>query len=110
MTQPLPPTADSPCQRCGACCASFRVSFYWGEAVERGLPEAVQEQLTPWHACMRGTNAAQPHCVALRGEVGREVSCSVYAARPSPCREVQPGDARCRDARARHGLAALASQ
>ncbi|WP_374212354.1 YkgJ family cysteine cluster protein [Thiothrix subterranea] len=21
----------NPCMTCGACCASFRVSFYWGE-------------------------------------------------------------------------------
>jgi hypothetical protein len=29
------------CRDCGACCASFRVSFYWAEADAFGLPEAV---------------------------------------------------------------------
>lgn len=30
--------------------------------------------------------------------------CSVYPQRPSPCREVQPGDEKCNKARDRHGL------
>jgi hypothetical protein len=24
--------SDNPCVSCGACCAHFRVSFYWAEA------------------------------------------------------------------------------
>ncbi|MEG6657786.1 YkgJ family cysteine cluster protein, partial [Pseudomonas aeruginosa] len=24
-------STDNPCLTCGACCAHFRVSFYWGE-------------------------------------------------------------------------------
>ena len=101
------PPMTSPCQACGACCAAFRVSFYWAEADATGLPAPLTEQLTPTLACMRGTNAASPHCVALHGSVGTAVACRVYAARPSPCREVQPGDSQCSRARARHGLAAL---
>ena len=87
------------CRDCGACCASFRVSFYWAEAEAFGLPEALVEQLSPWYACMAGTNAASPRCQALQGEVGHCVTCAVYRQRPSPCREVQPGDAQCRKAR-----------
>lgn len=95
----------SPCQQCGACCAAFRVSFYWAEAPD--LAESLVEQLSPARACMRGTNQATPHCNALQGRVGRKVSCSVYAQRPSPCREVEPGDDKCRRARAVHGLLPL---
>ena len=29
----------NPCQSCGACCAAYRVSFYWAEG--EGLPEAM---------------------------------------------------------------------
>ena len=95
------------CQHCGACCASFRVSFYWaeaGDATPGGVPVALTEAVGPHHRCMRGTHARQPHCAALDGQVGRQVACRVYAQRPSPCREVMPGDAQCLKARARHGL------
>jgi hypothetical protein len=62
---------------------------------------------------MRGTAAQPPRCVALRGEVGRAVSCLIYAQRPGPCREFAPlatvgrGDEACDDARRRHGLPPL---
>jgi Fe-S-cluster containining protein len=98
---------EQPCQRCGACCASFRVSFYWAEATGRGLPEAAVEQAAPHLACMAGTNQPRPHCHALEGKVGEWVSCRLYELRPSPCREVQPGDEKCRVARVRHGLPPL---
>lgn len=104
-----PPSADPPaaaldCQRCGACCASYRVSFYWAEAEVHGLPAALVQPLTPVYACLAGTHQAAPRCEALSGEVGRAVACAAYAQRPSPCREVQPGDDKCLRARARHGL------
>jgi uncharacterized protein len=101
----MTPADLNPCQHCGACCASFRVSFYWAEAEQRGLPEALTEPVQRWYACMRGTNAPAPRCIALDGEVGQAVRCSTYASRPSPCREVEAGDAQCARARARHGLA-----
>ncbi len=100
--------SENPCVRCGACCKSFRVSFYWAEAVELGLPDALTERLTPHLLCMAGTNAARPHCAALGpGEAG-PMTCAVYDQRPGPCREVQIGDAKCQAARQRHGLTALA--
>ena len=92
------------CLDCGACCAFFRVSFYWAEAEARGIPADLTEPINPRFSCMAGTNQAAPHCAALVGEVGARVSCRIYASRPSPCREVTPGDARCLTARARHGL------
>ncbi len=100
---------ESPCTRCGACCAHFRVSFYWAEAAERGLPETLYEPLTPVLSCMRGTYSKSPRCAALAGEIGRQVACSVYEQRTSPCRELQPGEEKCLQARARHGLPALPS-
>jgi len=97
----------NPCQTCGACCATFRVSFYWADADARGLPAELTEQINPWFGCMAGTNRAAPHCVALAGTVGTEVGCRVYEQRPEPCREVQAGDSQCLKARSHHGLAAL---
>ena len=98
--------ALNPCVTCGACCAYFRVSFYWAEA--RALPDALIEQVSPWLGCMAGTNRPAPHCHCLHGEVGVTVECSIYAERPSPCRELTPGDERCTRARARYGLPAIA--
>jgi Fe-S-cluster containining protein len=103
----MPAVQPHPCQSCGACCATYRVSFYWAEAESFGLDPALIRPLTPWHACMAGTQQPQPRCEALDGEVGVAVSCGVYGSRPSPCRELQPGEDKCQRARARHGLAPI---
>ncbi len=51
----------NPCMTCGACCAYFRVSFYWAEADDAGglVPSALTEPLTPFLRCMSGTNQRQ---------------------------------------------------
>lgn len=94
--------AEHICTHCGACCAYFRVSFYWSEG--SGLPDELKEALTPVYDCMAGTNQKNPRCQALEGQVGSKVSCSVYPNRTSPCKEVMPGDEKCLKARAAHGL------
>jgi len=99
---------DHPCLDCGACCATYRVSFHWAEPESRGLPDHLLEPLTPRFACMAGTNAADPRCVALDGQIGVAVRCTVYADRPSGCRELQPGEDKCLRARQRHALPPLA--
>ncbi|GGD03510.1 YkgJ family cysteine cluster protein [Halopseudomonas salina] len=106
----------SPCLNCGACCATFRVSFYWGEtdATEGGLvPGHLTEQISPHLSCMQGTNQPIPRCTALLGTVGEGVRCNIYEQRSSSCREFawhgedgQP-NADCQRARARHGLPPL---
>lgn len=98
---------DLDCQRCGACCAHFRVSFYWAEADDAPggtVPVALTRQVTPQLRCMAGTERKPSRCVALAGEVGQQVGCAIYALRASTCREVQPGDAQCHRARTAHGL------
>lgn len=97
-------TQDS-CLTCGACCAHFRVSFYWAEGLH--LPEHYTEPVTAVYSCMTGTNQANPRCIALEGEVGVNVSCSVYAARSTSCKEVQAGDTQCNKARARYNMIPL---
>ncbi|CNL05672.1 YkgJ family cysteine cluster protein [Yersinia alsatica] len=105
----------NPCVNCGACCAYFRVSFYWAEAQEGGgtVPNAMTEQVTPFISCMSGTNSKSPRCAALQGEVGQPVSCSIYGDRPPPCHEFErSGEAgvrnpHCDRARAHYGLPPL---
>ncbi|EFI5874754.1 YkgJ family cysteine cluster protein, partial [Escherichia coli] len=52
----------NPCMTCGACCAFFRVSFYWAEADDAGgkVPVSLTEQISPFHRCMRGTSQKNP--------------------------------------------------
>jgi len=108
---------SSPCQQCGACCAALRVAFHWSEAddalPENGVPVALTMHLRSHERCMRGTDQHPPRCVALAGEVGRAVACTIYPLRPSPCRNLhwhgehgQPSE-QCTRARAAHGMAPL---
>lgn len=105
-----------PCISCGACCATFRVAFRRHEMdsnADGWVPAALTTHLGGEGYCMRGTDAQPPRCVALRGDVGRAVYCSIYAQRPSACRDFAPeaaqgqGQACCGDARRRHGLPPL---
>lgn len=109
--------ADNPCMRCGACCAHFRVSFYWRETTPDGTVPAEMTQKLDAHRCvMRGTDQVNPRCTALSGIIGESVACTIYEGRPSPCREfgldwlpnglyfVQEDLDRCTAARAAWGM------
>ncbi|MGO4998440.1 YkgJ family cysteine cluster protein [Oceanisphaera sp. W20_SRM_FM3] len=103
-------SSDNPCLTCGACCAYFRVSFYWGEIHGDFLvPESLTEPINLSRMAMQGTNQADPRCIALEGEVGGCVSCSIYTNRPSPCREFEAFDEEgaCNRARVAYGLPPL---
>jgi Fe-S-cluster containining protein len=66
------------------------VSFYCGESDESPggfVPAALTEKVHGQMLCMKGTNNYPPRCIALRGEVGKEVSCAIYENRPTTCRE-----------------------
>lgn len=103
----------SVCQSCGACCASFRVDFHPAElaggafAWEQGVPPALTVPVTASIVRMCGTDAPTPRCVALAGDVGVAVNCTIYEARPSPCREFDTEHAACNRARQRCGLPPL---
>ena len=75
-----PTTFD--CTTCGACCASFRVSFYWAEGAANGLPENLTERLNDRFSCMAGTNSSAPRCVALQGRIGEARLEEWLATRP----------------------------
>lgn len=78
-----------------------------------GVPDALALPLVGRLMRMRGSDDAQPRCVALSGEIGVQVACAIYSARPSPCRDFAPyaalgiGDDACARARRRHGLRPL---
>ncbi|MCB9797712.1 MAG: YkgJ family cysteine cluster protein [Alphaproteobacteria bacterium] len=104
-----------PCLSCGACCAAYRVSFYWAEADDGHgeVPVGLTVPISPHLRAMAGTHRAPPRCVALMGDVGQRVACSIYAKRSSTCREFEPSwesgrhNPACDKARALHGLPPL---
>jgi Fe-S-cluster containining protein len=114
MTETSDTSVLSVCERCGACCAAYRVDFHPAELAKTvqstGVPEEMAIVLTPKLMRMKGTDEASPRCVALTGEIGQRVGCTIYADRPSPCHEFNPWaalgivDDACNRARQRHGL------
>ncbi len=107
------------CLSCGACCAAFRVDFHCADLASdaankvNGVPLAMTVPLTQTLVRMRGTDEAPPRCIALEGEVGQKVRCTIYEQRPGPCRDFAPyaplgiGDDACDRARRRYGMSAL---
>lgn len=98
------------CLDCGACCQTFRVSFYWAESdahPEGTVPAGLTTPVSPYHVCMKGTETKPVRCVALTGGEGQPFLCSIYALRSSTCRNLELGSEQCHKARANLGLPAL---
>ena len=106
-----------PCIGCGACCAHFRVAFYWREAEPGGpwkVPLEKSLDLDSVLRCMKGTEVKHnPKCTSLTGRIGKNAQCDMYVNRPTPCRnfaasyENGVANPRCDEARASHGLLPL---
>jgi Fe-S-cluster containining protein len=101
------------CQRCGACCAIFKVLF---PSIETDMhpggkvPVNHTIEIGPTRSAMRGTETSPRRCMALQGIVGESVTCTIYAKRPSACQlflaawENVGGNAQCDRARGCYGL------
>ena len=102
------------CRACGACCVNLPsnrdegfVSWVEVEPEDRILTRA---DLVKKLVVLDGDGvphlrlSADGRCMALRGALGRDVSCGIYSDRPSPCRRVQAGDALCKRYRHEHSL------
>ena len=82
------------CQTYGACCAYFRVSFYWGEADDAPggtVPVGLTQKLDHYQRCMAGTSTRAPRCVALSGEIGQQVGCTISPVHGSAANRVRSG-------------------
>ena len=107
-------TAELDCRRCGACCVNLPSNRAEGFTswVEVAPDDALlaRADLVRKHVVVDADGlahlriAADGRCLALRGPLGRSVSCAIYHHRPTPCRKVQPGDSLCLRYRAEHGL------
>lgn len=100
----MPDAVSSPCQSCGACCAYDR---NWprfsleSEADLALIPEALVA------LDKSGMRCQGDRCLALAGEIGKQVACTIYGLRPDVCRACQPGDPECNIARAHYGFSSL---
>lgn len=94
-------------------CAFYRVAFDGCET------DDVAGGVVPWHLTVKmtstcsatcGTEKRPIRCQALTGQIGRLVSCAIYARRPSACRafsmawENDIGNSNCDRTRAIYGL------
>jgi len=76
------------------------------------VPAAMTVPINPWLRAMEGTDPPR-RCIALHGEPGIQVRCSIYPLRPTPCHDFAAWqadgspDPNCTRARARSGLPAL---
>lgn len=111
----MPNSSENPCLHCGGCCQYFRVSFYQGEIKDLGgnVPSEMTKQITPFMVAMKGTEYGKGRCIALNGEVGKNISCAIYENRPSVCRSYHVWDKegnpneRCQKIRKELGLPLL---
>ncbi len=106
----------NPCLTCGACCAFYRVSFYWRERSDyqpNGVPRELCEDLNEFRCVMKGTNQPNPRCISLLGTIGKHVFCKIYWRRPAVCRDIEPSyknghpEKKCDKARLAYGLPPL---
>ena len=106
----------SPCERCGACCAYFRVPVAKAE-IENApggyVPLCDTDELKNGHCFMRGSSPQGGRCIALGGIIGKAVHCRIYDRRPMECRNFagsweqgQDNDL-CNRARCAHSLSPL---
>lgn len=98
------------CQACGACCANSapnrREKFIdYVEVVARDKL-ARRPDLLRTLTVINGQGEThlklvgrEQRCIALAGELGKDVSCTIYDVRPRPCRVVEAGSKECRERR-----------
>ncbi len=89
------------CAKCGACCEGLDVDLVWSD---QSVPEDMTERTTDNIDLFKMRQNKDGSCVALCGNIGKSVSCSIYENRPSVCREFEPGNLQCQQSRRFIGL------
>lgn len=106
------------CRACGACCVAERdeptyVMLVDGD-LERLTPRSRKLHVlsTKLFPCDDGTDLLKTKhdasgncvCIALRGAIGKRVSCGIYDRRPHLCQRFAPGGESCKYARQIAGI------
>ena len=105
---------DFDCRSCGACCANPDENraegvVDWVE-VRDGEPLLDDERLVARLVVANAEGIKHlrldpaQRCLALRGRIGRHVTCTIYGLRPRGCRLIEPGDERCLQYRRERGI------
>jgi Fe-S-cluster containining protein len=103
-------TDELDCKVCGACCIgnSSDGDFVPVSALDRKrLPRQYQKKLLetkpvehgPWALGLKRFGKHEA-CVALKGTLGKDIVCDVYAQRPQQCRDFVKGSEECLKRRA----------
>ena len=100
----MPDPIASPCQRCGACCAYDKNWPRFSLEAEEDIA-LIPEALVALDKS--GMRCVENRCLALSGEVGKQVSCTIYGLRPDVCRTCMPGDPECNTAREHYGFSTI---
>lgn len=105
-TPPETPVPD--CITCGACCQGLvcvgvkptddvEPALYWDVTTETADGEMVVDRF------MR-RNEDTLACIALEGNIGERVGCTIYETRPIMCHHFEAGSDRCHAVRRAYGL------
>jgi Fe-S-cluster containining protein len=115
----MPPMWRFDCQDCGACCCNTKKNRTDGivDYIEVTGQDRLYLEDRPllkkigtrndhgqWHLNLVGE---EQRCVALEGDVGEGVACTIYQFRPAGCRQVESGDEECLKARRFFGFSVL---
>jgi Fe-S-cluster containining protein len=99
---------DDDCRACGACCAPEVDGPIYVGLVAADLARMTrrwrERHVAHGSILTRLDGAGRCVCVALRGTVGRRVSCAIYERRPGECRRLEAGSRDCLAARAQAGI------
>ena len=105
-------SATLDCKTCGACCAPVLSEPTYVDLV----PDVDVRRLSPSFRRRHGldestgslptkyTEDSSTVCIALRGMIGRRVSCGIYERRPTLCVQFVVGSSACTAARREAGL------
>lgn len=101
------------CLTCGACCDNYSIvpmSMAESEHLNDYMEVTVDSE--PGIVIDRLINRdwEAGRCKHLRGEIGRDIGCSVYEKRPGVCRVFEAGSDKCHEIRRMYGLEPQLSQ
>ena len=109
-TSVLPDPLALDCEACGACCCNSEPNQHhafrdyvevtssdvlW-KRQDKLFSLAVLNAVGETHLKLVGK---EQRCVGLAGKVGEKVGCTLYALRPTPCRDLQAGSVECLERR-----------
>lgn len=101
------------CTTCGACCsnpaenrAENFIDYVEVKARDELLlrPDLVRRLVVYRDGSAHLRLDVSGRCLALRGRIGRRVTCTIYEVRPTACRKVEAGSERCLAYRREHGI------